>query len=639
MLQKLRSGSRTWVGVIIAGFLMVMFGFVGMNEFVGGNTTPTSTVINVGEGGVDGREYQAEYRRVINRVSTAQGRRITYEEAKKEGLIKQVNDNLIAFSRATQEIEALGIQVPLDAIAQILGLSEIAYPIRSRNDPRALFGQMVQGGMNRGAAIMRIRALIAQSQLQEAIGRVGSVPKSVADRLYKLRNERRIADVVLVPVTAIKEVPAPTEAQLAAYHKANGSKYRVPKLRKITALVITPKSADAEIKITGDLIRKTYQTRKSEFSEPEKREIHQIIIKDEATAKKALEAIQKGGEFDKVAKDVAKASAQSLGLLSPAQIAGLPVAAMRDRIPKLEKGQVAGPFKSAFGWHLIIVVDIVSPKLKPLAAVREQIVEEIRRQARPKILARWRDRIDDDITAGDTLEAIAKALKVKVTQIKAIDSKGNNAKGEKVDGLPKGRRFMSLAFDQRPGETGDIVDTRSDGGFYVIRVDKETPARITPLKDITKQVTEDWTRAEREKRAKTLADKVAAAMREGRSAEGAARQFDLKSRTTRPLIRGASEASGVAEPFIQSAIFRVKQNAVVVARARSVGWAVAKVSKILGPDEKTAKAERKKVVEAIEASMGVAILTAFQKGLDAKYPAKVDTSAIDNLFSRQRTGG
>ena len=137
MLQKLRSGSRTWIGVIIAGFLMIMFGFVGMNEFASPTTTPTSTVIEVGDGGVDGREYQAEYRRVINRASTEQGRRITYEEAKKEGLVKQVNENLIAFSRATQEIDSLGIGVPIEAVARILSLSEIAYPIRSRNDPRA----------------------------------------------------------------------------------------------------------------------------------------------------------------------------------------------------------------------------------------------------------------------------------------------------------------------------------------------------------------------------------------------------------------------------------------------------------------------------------------------------------------------
>ena len=487
--------------------------------------------------------------------------------------------------------------------------------------------------MNRGAAIIRIRALIAQSQLQEAIGRIGGVPKSIADRLYKLRNERRIAEVVLVPVTAIKKVPAPTGAQLATFHKANAAKYRVPKLRRITALIVTPKDVDAQIKITSDLIRKTYDARKDDYSDPEKREAHQIIIKDEATAKKALAAIHKGGDFDQVAKDVAKASAQSLGLLSPAQIAGLPVAAMRERIPTLEKGQVAGPFKSAFGWHLIIIVDIVAPKLKPLVAVRAQIVEEIRRRARPKILARWRDRMDDDITAGDTLEAIAKALKIKATRIKAIDSRGNNGKGEKVTGLPQGRRFLTLAFDQKPGEIGDIVDTRSDGGFYVIRVDKETPARVTPLKDITNRVTGDWTRDERQNRAKALAAKVAAAMREGRSAEGAAKQFDLRRQTTRPLIRGASEASGISAPFIQNVVFQIKKGGVVVGRTET-GWAVAKVTEILGPDEKTAKTERKKIVEALETSVGTAILIAFQKALDAKYPSNVDTKSIDELFSR-----
>ncbi len=640
MLQKMRSGSRTWVGVIIAGFLMIMFGFVGMNEFIGGGTTPTSTVITVGDGDIDGREYESEYRRVTNRISTEQRRRVTYQDAKKEGLLKQVNDNLIAYARARLEVENLGVQVPLEAVAQILNLSEIAYPIRSRNDPRYLFGQMVQGGVNRGAAISRVRTLIAQSQLQEAIGRVGRVPKSIADRLYKLRNERRVAEVVLVPITAIKEVAKPTDAQLAAYHKANASKYRVPKLRAITALIVRPKDVNAHIKVTGDQIRKAYNDNKAAYSDPEKREVHQIVVKDEAVAKKALEAIQKGRDFDTVAKDVAKVSAQSLGLLTPTQIANLPVPAMRTRIPKLEKGQVAGPYKSAFGWHLILLVDVVAPKIKPLDSVRSKIVEDIRARQRPKLLARWRDRIDDDVTAGDSLEAIAKALKIKVTKIAAMDSKGRGPKGGKIDGLPAVRRFLSLSFDQKTGETGDIVDTPNDGGFYVIRVDKETPARVTPLKDIKARVAENWTLAERRKLAKALAAKVAAAMREGRSAAGAAKQFELKSQITRPLVRGASEASNTGDSYIQDAVFRAKVGGVVVGRSPT-GWAVAKVTKVMKPDEKTAKAARKKLLETIEASVGGAILNAFQKSLVAKYPAKIDAEGIDQLFQlrRQRVGG
>jgi peptidyl-prolyl cis-trans isomerase D len=648
MLQKMRSGSRTWVGVIIAGFLMIMFGFVGMNEFIGGGATPTSTVITVGDGDIDGREYEAEYRRVTNRISTEQRRRITYQDAKKEGLLKQVNENLVAFARARLEVENLGVQVPLEAVARILNLSSIAYPIQSRNDPRALFGRMVQDGMNRGAAISRIRTLIAQSQLQEAIGRVGTVPKSIADRLYKLRNERRVAEVVLVPITAIKEVPKPTEAQLAAYHKANASKYRVPKLRSITALIVRAKDINSQIPVTSAMIKKAYEDGKASYSEPEKREIHQFIVKDEATAKKAVEALLAKKTFDKVAEEIAKSKVRSFGILGPTQISALPFqfkdAAQKQtemaKILKLEKGQFSGPYKSAFGYHVIIVVDVVPAKLKPLDDVRSQIVEEIRARQRPKLLARWRDRIDDDVTAGDTLEAIAKALKIKVTKIAAMDSKGRGPKGEKIDGLPTARRFLQLSFDQKPGETGDIVDTPDDGGFYIIRVDKETPARVTPLKNIKARVTEHWTLAERRKLAKGLAAKVAAAMREGRSAEGAAKQFELKSQTTRPLVRGASEVSSTGAGYIQDAVFRAKVGGVVTGRSPT-GWAVAKVTKVLAPDEKTAKAARKKLLETIEASIGGAILSAFQKSLIAKYPTKIDEEGIDQLFQlqRQRVGG
>jgi peptidyl-prolyl cis-trans isomerase D len=487
--------------------------------------------------------------------------------------------------------------------------------------------------------------LISHANLQQAIGRVGAVPKSVAERLYKLRSERRVADVVLVPITAIKEALKPTDDELAAYHKANAEKYRVPRLRTATALIVTPKDVDAHIKITGDQIRKAYEANKAAYSDPEKREIHQIIMQDEATAKKAMAALQKGKEFDEVARDIAKASVQSFGQLTAVQINALPfkfkdAAARRqafERIGKLEKGRIAGPFRSDFGWHVILVVDIVPAKVKPLDDVRKDVVEDIRKAERPKILARWRDRIDDDITAGDTLEAIAKALKIKITRISGIDEKGNDAKGERVEGLPQGNQFVRRIFNQTPRETSEIYDTRSTGGFFVIRVDKETPAQVTPLKDIRARVTQDWTRDERRKRARALAEKVAASMREGRSAEGAAKQYGLTSRTTQPLVRGAADASDNGDAYIQIAVFRGKKGDVVTGRTPT-GWAVAKVTKILEPDGKKAKEEQKKISDAIRLSVGAALLEAFQQTVDARYPAKIDQDSIDSLFQQQQPG-
>ena len=196
---------------------------------------------------------------------------------------------------------------------------------------------------------------------------------------------------------------------------------------------------------------------------------------------------------------------------------------------------------------------------------------------------------------------------------------------------------MRRIFNETPGETSEIFDTRSTGGFFVIRVDKETPAQVTPLKDIKARVTEDWTRDERRKQAKVLAGKVAASMREGRSAEGAAKQHGLTSRTTQPLVRGAADVSNTGDAYIQAAVFRAKKGDVVTGRTPT-GWAVAKVTKVMEPDGKKAAEEKKKVTEAIELSVGSALLQAFQQSLDAKYPASVDQESIDTLFEQQPSG-
>ena len=48
-------------------------------------------------------------------------------------------------------------------------------------------------------------------------------------------------------------------------------------------------------------------------------------------------------------------------------------------------------------------------------------------------------------------------------------------------------------------------------------------------------------------------------MREGRSAEGAAKQFGLTSRTTQPLVRGAADVSNAGDAYIQTAVFRARR--------------------------------------------------------------------------------
>lgn len=91
----------------------------------------------------------------------------------------------------------------------------------------------------------------------------------------------------------------------------------------------------------------------SEFEGPEISASH-ILVENEEDAKKAKERIDKGEDFEKVAKEVSKdpSAATNNGVLGTFT-KGVMVAEFYDAATKLEIGQVSEPVKSKFGYHII----------------------------------------------------------------------------------------------------------------------------------------------------------------------------------------------------------------------------------------------------------------------------------------------
>jgi len=289
-----------------------MFGFIGLNEFTGGGGgQPTSTVITVGDGTVNGRQYERYYRDVVARVSQQQGRPITYPDAKREGIVRQVNQALVQQEIYAQALRDLGIMPPVSVIQQQL----------SRLSPAQLQQLLQNRGVSRADFAEAVQREIARQQLLGTVSDVRFTPKSVADRLYRLRNEQRAATIIMVPLASIKKVPDATEPALAAYYEKNKDKYKLDTYRVVTALIIRPKDLDPLIKITGDMIRKMYQQQRAQFTTPERREVHQFVVKDAALAKKVAAALKEGRKFESVAEEIAKQKIDSLGLKPVAEVA------------------------------------------------------------------------------------------------------------------------------------------------------------------------------------------------------------------------------------------------------------------------------------------------------------------------------
>jgi peptidyl-prolyl cis-trans isomerase D len=625
-LQTLRTHSKGWVAGILFFFLIVAFAAWGIEDMLRQGFSRTGPVVTVGSESIGGREFENAYQRMIRNLQDRLQRQFDYDTAKSMGFIDALVAELQSERMFAQEARNKGLLVSDRIVSAEIANDQNFRGATGQFDPQ-LFGRALQeAGYSEATYVALVKSRFARNYLVSSLAQFDvATPKALAEKLFAYRNEFRTAEVLTIPLAAMKP-PEPGAEQLAAYHKANAAKYTAPEFRTITLILIRPEDAAQRVKVTDQDLESEYARRKAEFTTPETRQLRQLIFKDEATAKQGYEALVGGRSFETVAKEIAKREPDNLGKVTPSQV---PVPALRDAAFKIKAGEVTPPVQSPFGWHILRVDGITPEAVKPLAEVKDKLEKDFRARGGTKILAELREQLDDALGGGNKLEAAAEKVKSKAAVIGPVDAQGKNDKGATVEGLPDDPEFLRRVFRQGRGEEGDLVDLKNHG-FYSVRVDAITPSALRPLESIKEQVVKDWTAEERSKLAKAVAEKLAGEAKAGKSLEELAKPAGYAVRKSKPVNRG--EGAAAAPGSIEERVFAVKAGESAVAQTRE-GFAVVKVAD--AKDERT-EDEKKKAREAFEKGLRQAyeqdFLAAYTGYLRAAYPTKVEQGAIDQLL-------
>ena len=121
-------------------------------------------------------------------------------------------------------------------------------------------------------------------------------------------------------------------------------------------------------------------------------EIHarHILVPTEDEAKAALARVQKGEDFAKVADELSKdpgSQGGDLGWFTRDKM----VPEFADAAFKLEPGQVSGPVKSEFGWHIIKVEGKRDKPFPPFEQVKDQVARYVAQKAQSDAIMKLRD--------------------------------------------------------------------------------------------------------------------------------------------------------------------------------------------------------------------------------------------------------
>ncbi len=151
-----------------------------------------------------------------------------------------------------------------------------------------------------------------------------------------------------------------------------------------------------------DEIRAYYEAHPQDFTVPEQIHARHILVASEAKARKLIRRLKRHPEeFEALAAkesldDSNRARGGDLNWFSR----GVMVPAFEQAAFKLKEGEIGGPVRTRFGWHIIQVVGRKPASRRPLAEVRDEIASILTQQRLEQWIAeleeRARIRILDD---------------------------------------------------------------------------------------------------------------------------------------------------------------------------------------------------------------------------------------------------
>jgi foldase protein PrsA len=162
------------------------------------------------------------------------------------------------------------------------------------------------------------------------------------------------------------------------------------KLNSLSSKIQQKVSKEAGKKPDQKEIQSYYEQHKSQYGQPEKRNILIILTKTQAQAEQAKKEIESGKSFSSVAKSVSidpvsKAAGGSL----PGVVKGQEEKALDEAVFKAQLNVLGGPIKTPFGYYIYEVKKTIPGSQQALSKVQSTISQQIMAEKQQKSLSEF----------------------------------------------------------------------------------------------------------------------------------------------------------------------------------------------------------------------------------------------------------
>ncbi len=159
------------------------------------------------------------------------------------------------------------------------------------------------------------------------------------------------------------------------------------------ALLLIKKTVDVvlryQVEVSEDELKSYYQSHRDEFVAPERVRVKQILVSDEKLANSLWRRLKKGADFSELAREYSQSpEAKKGGDLGWVERGQLP-RAIEDVIFKLKPPKITKPIKTAFGYHILKVVERTAPEKLSFSEVKQEIYKRLLEEKKDQLYKEW----------------------------------------------------------------------------------------------------------------------------------------------------------------------------------------------------------------------------------------------------------
>jgi len=386
MLQRIGDAlkGQKWLAYIVLGALAVVFAAWGAYGIVNLNFGASSYAAEANGAKIPLEDaHNAWLRQQTQWQQRLGGAEIPAELRAK--LQDQVLESLIRGAILTERTEDLGYRVSHAALREAVQ-SEPAFQINGQYSPEAARAALAQAGISLETYEAELRTEVQRIQLEGGIRASDFVTPAELARLSDLEGQEREVRYLTLPADLFKAAVKIDDATVEAHYKSHLSQYMTPEAVHLQYAELRLDSLAAQQSVSEADLHAAYEKSRSRLEVPEKRRARHILItgKDDASARAQAEQVlaqaRSGKDFGALAKQYSQdpGSANNGGDLGWADRNSF-VKPFADALFGMKAGEIAGPIKTQFGYHIIRLDEIQPGKVKSFDEARNELEAQVRR--------------------------------------------------------------------------------------------------------------------------------------------------------------------------------------------------------------------------------------------------------------------